>query len=231
MLASLALSRFMESLDRSKEKELKDQRASNRLRLATTRVKDAERERIWAIAKAHAEGLSIRTIAKVTGLSSSRVHQLLHTDEAERIPEWLNNLSVSLSKMVTESNGQHPSLSELQQELADEGEVLRWCINWLEKLARGEKVVVNLRASIDPRTAYVGVNREWVLRVLKRVAANLDQLSGNLFPTEESEMESNPITAGVKLRHRLAEPEPELSSLTHREQRAILREKMNLPPM
>ncbi len=222
----------MESLDRSKEKELKDKRLTNRLRLATTRVKDAERERIWAIAKAHAEGLSIRTIAKVTGLSSSRVHQLLHTDEAHQVPEWLNDLSVSLSEIVTESDGQQKQeISKLQQELADEGEVLRWCINWLEKLARGEKVVVNLRASIDPRTAYVGVDREWVLRVLKRVAANLDRLSGNLFPTEESEMESNPIMAGVKLRHRLAEPEPELSSLSHREQRAILREKMDLPPM
>ncbi len=221
----------MESLDRSKEKELKDKRASNRLRLATTRVKDAERERIWAIAKAHAEGLSIRTIAKVTGLSSSRVHQLLHSDEAHQIPEWLNDLSVSLSEMELESNGQQPSLSELQQELADEGEVLRWCVEWLEKLARGEKVVVNLRASIDPKTAYTSIDREWVLRVLKRVAANLDRLSGNLFPTEESEVESNPITAGVKLRHRLAEPEPQLSSLTHREQRAILREKMDLPPM
>ena len=43
-------------------------------------------------------------------------------------------------------------LSELQQELADEGEVLRWCVEWLEKLVRGEKVVVNLRASIDKNT-------------------------------------------------------------------------------
>lgn len=221
----------MESLDRSKEKELKDKRALNRLRLATTRVKDAERERIWAIAIAHAECLSIRTIAKVTGLSSSRVHQLLHTDEAEGIPEWLNDLSVSLSEMELESNGQQSSLSELQQELADEGEVLRWCVEWLEKLARGEKVVVNLRASIDPRTAYTSIDREWVLRVLKRVAANLDQLSGNLFPTEESEVESNPIKAGVKLRNRLGEPEPGLSSLSQREQRAILKEKMGLPPM
>lgn len=221
----------MESSDRSKEKELKDKRASNRLRLAITRVKDAEREHIWAIAKAHAEGLSIRTIAKVTGLSSSRVHQLLHSDEAHQIPEWLNDLSVSLSEMELESNGQQSSLSELQQKLTDEGEILRWCVEWLEKLARGEKVVVNLRASIDPRTAYTSIDHEWVLRVLKRVAANLDRLSGNLFPTEEREMESNPITAGVKLRHRLAEPEPELSSLSHREQRAILREKMDLPPM
>ncbi len=121
--------------------------------------------------------------------------------------------------------------SRVQQELADEGEVLRWCINWLEKLARGEKVVVNLRASSDPRTAYVGVDREWVLRVLKRVAANLDQLSGTLSPTESDQVGLDPVIAGVKLRHRLAEPEPELSSLSHREQRAILREKMGLPPM
>jgi hypothetical protein len=101
----------------------------------------------------------------------------------------------------------------------------------LEKLARGERVVVNLRAESDSRTADVGVDRSWVLRVLKRVAANLDQLSGTLSPTSESEVEPNSMIAGVKLRHRLAEPEPELSSLSHREQRAILREKMGLPPM
>jgi hypothetical protein len=96
----------MKSLDRSKKKELKDKRLLNRLRLATTRVKDIEQERIWAIAKAHAEGLSIRTIAKVTSLSSSRVHQLLHTDEAHQVPDWLNDLPASLSEMVTESDGQ-----------------------------------------------------------------------------------------------------------------------------
>ena len=100
----------MESLDRSKEKELKDKCASNRLRLATTRVKDAERERIWAIAKAHAEGLSIRTIAKVTGLSSSRVHQLLHTNEAHQVPEWLNDLSVSLNEMDIDTDGQQNTI-------------------------------------------------------------------------------------------------------------------------
>ncbi|MDJ0592498.1 MAG: LysM peptidoglycan-binding domain-containing protein [Pleurocapsa sp. MO_226.B13] len=60
----------------SQEQILKEKRLINRLHLATTRIKDVERERIWAIATAHSEGLSIRTIAKVTGLSSSRVHQL-----------------------------------------------------------------------------------------------------------------------------------------------------------
>lgn len=61
--------------------------------------------------------------------------------------------------MDTQSDGgEKLSLSELQQQLADEGEVLRWCIDWLNQLALGEKVVVNLRAESDPRTAYVDVN-------------------------------------------------------------------------
>jgi hypothetical protein len=91
--------------------------------------------------------------------------------------------------------------------------------------------ISHLRAESDPKTAYVGVNHEWVLRVLKRVAAALEQLSGNLNPTFESDERLEAIAAGVKRRHRLGEPEPELSSLSQREQRAILREKMGLPPM
>ncbi|MEM9006339.1 MAG: hypothetical protein AAGE59_22780 [Cyanobacteria bacterium P01_F01_bin.86] len=130
------------------------------------------------------------------------------------------------------SVGNEPSHEpkKLQQQLANEVEVLRWCITWLEQLARGERVVVNLRAESDPRTAYVSVNQSWVLRVLKRVTADLDRLSGHLRPIEENDEREEPITAGVKHRYRLAEPEPELSSLSQREQRAILREKIGLPP-
>ena len=91
----------------------------------------------------------------------------------------------------------------------------------------------------DPKTAYVAVNHEWVLRVLKRVSADLERLSGNLTPTSEGDERLEALAkgapsvsaAGVKRRHRFGEPEPELSSLSQREQRAILREKMGLPPM
>ena len=144
-----------------REQILKEKRLANRLHLATTRVKDVERSRIWAITTAHSEGLSIRKIAQATGLSSSRVHQLLHTDEALQIPDWLRDLPNSNIKIDAQSDGEDKlSLRELQQQLADEGEVMRWCINWLEKLARGEKVVVNLRAESDPTTAYVAVDRD-----------------------------------------------------------------------
>jgi hypothetical protein len=100
----------------------------------------------------------------------------------------------------------------------------------LKQLARGERVVVNLRAESDSKTAFVGVDQQWVMRVLNRIAADLDQLSGFLRLNQKSEAELDPIIAGVKHRRRLAEPEPEWSSLSQREQRAILREKMGLSP-
>ena len=72
------------------------------------------------------------------------------------------------------------------------------CIGWLEQLARGEKGVVNLRAESDPKTLYVGVEQAWVLRVLKRITADLDHLSGHLNPIEKSADASDPVTAGME---------------------------------
>ncbi len=69
-----------------------------------------------------------------------------------------------------------------------------------------------------------------MLQVLKRISADLDQLSGRRTPSEPDSTLDN-IAAGVKHRHLLAEPEPQISLLSHREQRTILREKMGLPPM
>ena len=40
--------------------------------------------------------------------------------------------------------------------------------------------------------------------------------------------DEDPIEAGIKHRYCLGEPEPELSSLSQKEQRAIVREKMGL---
>ena len=62
------------------------------------------------------------------------------------------------------------------------------------------------------------------------MAADLDRLSGYPVMNGEGNPEPNPTVAGIKHRRRLAEPEPELSSLSQREQRAILREKMDLLP-
>jgi hypothetical protein len=68
--------------------QLEQQRIA-RLRTASLRFSDAQTERIWAIVSAHQAGLSIRKIAGATGLSSSRIHQLLNAPEAQEIPVWL----------------------------------------------------------------------------------------------------------------------------------------------
>ncbi len=95
----------------------------------------------------------------------------------------------------------------------------------------GIHVVVNLRPPSDARTAFVSFNQARVVQVLKRIAADLDRLSGRRTPSETLDATVGPITAGVKHRQRLVEPEPLLASLSQREQRAILREKIGLPPL
>lgn len=220
----------MESTERLKQKVLQEKRLANRLGWTQTRLEAAEQERIWAIASAHAQGLSIRRIATATTLSSSRVHQLLHSEEASQIPEWLNALRVDETPVeVAAVDCNSPTVSNWQRSLADEVGLMHQCIEWLAQLARDEKVVVNLRAESDPKTLYVSVDQAWVLRVLKRIAADLDDLSGHLSPIEKTAEAIDPMTAGVEHRRRLAEPEPTMSSLSQRDQRAILRETLRLP--
>jgi hypothetical protein len=48
-------------------------------------------ERVWAIVSAHQTG-TIRRIASATGLSSSRIHQLLNAPETKEIPVWVSEL-------------------------------------------------------------------------------------------------------------------------------------------
>jgi len=47
-----------------------------------------------------------------------------------------------------------PGRSDLQARLTGELEALRQCREWLERLDRGERVVVNLRPETDPETAF-----------------------------------------------------------------------------
>ena len=187
----------MESADSLKQKVLQENRLANRLGWAQTRLEAAERERIWAISSAHAQGLSIRKIATATGLSSSRVHQLLHSKEAGQIPAWLNSLSTGeVPGEASSGDCNRLTVSDWQRSLADEVALIHQCIGWLAQLARGEKVVVNLRAESDPKTLYVGVEQAWVLRVLKRITDDLDSLSGHLNPIEQNADASDPIMAG-----------------------------------
>ena len=54
---------------------------------------------------------------------------------------------------------------------------MRRCIDWLQRLERGEDVIVNLRLDTDVETEFVSFDRPRVVRVLERIAADLDNLS------------------------------------------------------
>src|SRR3954449_10252796 len=62
----------METNDEFQERIRREQQVAARLRLATERLEDAQRERVWAIVEAHQSRLSVRQIAAATGLSSRR---------------------------------------------------------------------------------------------------------------------------------------------------------------
>ena len=213
----------MESNDEFRGRIRREQRLAARLRLATERLEEAQRERIWAVVEAHESGLSIRQIAAATGLSSSRVHQLLGSEESREIPRWL---SQRRDQEAVPSQGH----SDLQARIAGEMDALRRCREWLERLDRGEHVVVNLRAESDPETEYVAFDRPRVLRVLARVIADLDGLAG--FPPIAEEEAKKGTAEARRVRHRkgLAEPDPPPKRLTVREERAALRALLDLPP-
>ena len=60
----------METNDEFRERIRREQRLAARLHLATERLQEAQRERIWAVVEAHESGLSIRQIAAATGLTA-----------------------------------------------------------------------------------------------------------------------------------------------------------------
>src|SRR3954470_256490 len=211
----------MEINDEFQERIRREQQIAARLRLATQRLDDAQRERVWAIVEAHQSGLSVRQIATATGLSSSRVHQLLGSDEAREIPRWLSQ----------QRRRDRPSQPDVPARLAGELEALRRCREWLERLDRGETVVVNLRPETDPETEYVAFDRPRVLRVLARIIADLDELAGYPPSAAESRPEGKP--AEVRRAHhrrRLAEPDPPPKRLTVQEERAALWDALGHPP-
>jgi hypothetical protein len=102
-------------------------------------------------------------------------------------------------------------------------------MDWLQRLERGETVVVNLRPDTEVETEFVQFNRLRVARVLERIAADLDDLS-RLPNDAHADKESNPHEAQARHRHELAEPSPEPEKLSQQEQRKALRAALGLPP-
>ena len=127
--------------------------------------------------------------------------------------------------------GPPESSPTFQARLAGELEALRRCREWLERLDRGEQVVVNLRPETDPETEYVAFDRPRVLRVLARIIADLDELAG--YPPIAAESRAEGKNAEARRAHhrrRLAEPDPPPKRMTVQEERAALWDALGRPP-
>ena len=75
----------METGEALRQRVQHEQQLTTRLAVAITRLDAAARERLRAIMAAHEAGWSLRKIAAATGLSRSRIHQLLQEEKARVI--------------------------------------------------------------------------------------------------------------------------------------------------
>ena len=163
----------METREALQQRVRHERAQKDMLQRAAVRLENAQTERLWAMVSAQRAGLSIRQIAAASGLSSSRVHQLLSTTETAQIPQWLNPLRETDSQSVAAGE----PLAALQTRLASEVTLLRRCIGWLKDLERVEAVAVNLRLDTDWQTEFAAFDRPRLMKVIERIAAELDELA------------------------------------------------------
>ena len=193
----------------SREDVQRQERIRTRLARASFRLEMAELERIWAIVSANREGMSVRDIARQVGLSPTRVHQLVNSPQADCVEHALS----VLREAGWPTPEEHPPGAEEQvaDRLTEEATALISCAEWLSSLAAGERPVVNLRPDSDlPDRDYVAVDQGRVIRVLRRIAHDLEELARSRRVSDLS-TSANDADPRLRLRRRLAEPPIELS--------------------
>jgi AcrR family transcriptional regulator len=161
-------------------------------------------ERTWAIVSAHREGWSVRDIAVRVGLSPTRVHQLTADPQAAFVDHTVSVLR-ELGWPAPEDSGDSGE-EQVADRLADEATALLQCAEWVEALARGAKPAVNLRPPEDwPTTDNVSVDHRRIVRMLRRIAADIDELAR---ARRVGDLSSSAVDADPRSRRRrqLAEP-------------------------
>ena len=161
----------------------RESRLLARVRHAAWRREMAELERTWAVASAHAEGVSIRTIATAAGLGPTRVHAIVRDAELDGLDAALGELRSRYGWPAPEDpegsrDEELTGREMIADRLRDEVQWLRDCARWLEQLEVGEyPPVVNLRPDADhPDRCNIVVDLDRVRRML-RIAADVDELA------------------------------------------------------
>jgi len=164
----------------------------------------AQLERSWAVVSARRDGWSVRDIAASVGLSPTRVHQLLSdpgADLMDQVVSMLRELGWPAPEDPSDGDG-----GLVADRLVDEAALLFSCAEWLEQLAAGITPVINLRPEDDwPDTDNAAVDHGRVLRILRRIASDVDELAR---ARRIADLSSGDIDADSRLRRwrQLAEP-------------------------
>ena len=158
----------------------REQRVLARVCRAAWRLEQAERERVWALASARAEGISIRKLAAAAALSPSRVRQLVAHADLDALDAALGGLGQRAGRPRRSGlPGGHRTgrPGQFADRLSDEVGWLRECADWLSHLdADSYPPAVNLRPSADwPDRAIVAVDLARVAAVIDRIAADVDE--------------------------------------------------------
>ena len=107
------------------------------------------------------------------------MHRVLNCAEATDVPAWLSRLRETdrcLGGKEVEGRIKG-SNAEMCSRLASEIKVLRRCIDWLGRIESGESVLVNLRLDTEENTEYVTLDHARVMRILGRIASDLEDLA------------------------------------------------------
>jgi hypothetical protein len=197
----------------------RERRVLTRVSRAAWRLEQAERERVWALASARAEGISIRKLAAAAGLSPSRVHQLVAAADLDALDAALGELRAAgwPAPEDPDSGEDTGGRDSIADRLSDEVSWLRQCADWLAHLdADSCPPAVNLRPSADwPDRAVVAVDLARVAAVIDRIAADVDELA-------RARQVQDLTTAAVlpdpraERRRRLAEPDLEFRAFCTR---------------
>jgi hypothetical protein len=160
----------------------REQRVLARVCRAAWRLEQAGRERVWALASARAEGISIRKLAAAAGLSPSRVHQLVAAaglDALDAAPGELRAAGWPAPEVPDSGDTELDGRDTIAGRLSDEVSWLRQCADWLAHLdADSYPPAVNLRPAADwPDRAIVAVDLARVRAIIDRIAADVDELA------------------------------------------------------
>jgi hypothetical protein len=199
----------------------RERRVLLRVSRAAWRLEQAERERTWALASARAEGVSIRTLAAVARLSSSRVHQIVAAGDVDELDAALDELRAAgwpaPEDPDADDDAELDGRDLIGDRLVDELDWIRQCAGWLTHLDASEyPPAVNLRPDGDhPERALVMADLPRVAAILQRIAADVDELARARRVQDLSTAAVLPDPRAER-RRRLAEPDLEFRAFCTR---------------